>query len=264
MSVARRPFSMSTHLLVRNSVVCGIVLGLSGVARAQAPAPEPPPLWETQVGASFVGTSGNTETTTVGADFSQIRRWRVWQIESGAAAIRTTDHDIRTAERYLAAIRGKRQLTRLLGLSGGERVERDRLAGMDFRSILDGGLSWALVRSPRWTLDGLTALGWNHEKLSGGPKRDHPVGVFQALSGIPFGAAASTTQRFTYYPDFKESSAYRSEAEVTAQAAMNGRLALKMGYLFRYSNLPVPGFKKSDNTTTASLVLRFKAATPAP
>jgi putative salt-induced outer membrane protein YdiY len=45
---------------------------------------------------------------------------------------------------------------------------------------------------------------------------------------------------------------------------MNGRLALKLGYLFRYSNLPVPGFKKSDNTTTASLVLRFKAATPAP
>jgi putative salt-induced outer membrane protein YdiY len=63
--------------------------------------------------------------------------------------------------------------------------------------------------------------------------------------------------------DFKESSAYRSEAEVTAQAAMNGRLALKLGYLFRYSNLPAPGFKKSDNTTTASLVLRFKAATPA-
>ena len=255
---------MNTHLIVRASVICGIVLGVTGSARAQAPVPEPPPSWETQVGASFVGTSGNTETTTVGADFSQIRRWRVWQLESGAAAIRTTDHDIRTAERYLAAIRGKRQLTTILGLSAGEHVERDRLAGIDFRSILDGGLSWALVRSPGWTLDGLTALGWSHEKLPIGPTRDHPVGVFQALSRVPFGAAASTTQRFTYYPDFKESSAYRSEAEVTAQAAMNGRLALKLGYLFRYSNLPVPGFKKSDNTTTASLVMRFKAATPAP
>ena len=264
MSVAPRPFSMSTRVLVRYTVIWGMVLGIPGAARAQPPAPEPPPVWETQVGASFVGTSGNTDTTTFGADFSQINRWRVWQLESGAAAIRTTDHDVRTAERYLAAIRGKRQLTTILGLSAGERVERDRLAGTDFRSILDGGLSWALVRSPLWTLDGLTALGWSHEKWSSGPKRDRPVGVFQALSRVPFGATASSTQRFTYYPDFKESSDYRSEAEVTAQAAMNARLALKLGYLFRYSNAPAPGFKKSDNTTIASLVLRWKAAAPAP
>jgi len=45
---------------------------------------------------------------------------------------------------------------------------------------------------------------------------------------------------------------------------MNAHLALKIGYLFRYSNEPVPGFKKSDNTTTASVVLRWKASTAAP
>ncbi len=185
---------------------------------------------ETQVGASFVGTSGNTETTTVGGEFTLVRRWPAWQIESGASAIRTSDHDVRMAERYLAAIRGKRQLTAILGLSAGERVERDRLAGIDFRSILDGGLNWALVRLPRWTLDGLTALGWTHEELSPGPSSDHPIGVLEAVSRIPFGASASSTQRVTFYPDFKDASAYRSEAEVTAEAAMNDRLALKLGH----------------------------------
>ena len=64
--------------------------------------------------------------------------------------------------------------------------------------------------------------------------------------------------------DFKNSSAYRQEFEVTAQASMSSRLALKLAYLLRYSNDPVPGFKKTDNTTTASVVLRWKAATPAP
>jgi hypothetical protein len=110
----------------------------------------------------------------------------------------------------------------------------------------------------------LTTLGWNHEDLPAEPNRDRPIGVFEALSRIPFGATASSTQRFTYYPDFKEPSAYRSEAEVTAQAAMNSRFAIKLGYLFRYSNMPVAQFKKSDNTTTASLVVRWRAATPAP
>jgi putative salt-induced outer membrane protein YdiY len=88
--------------------------------------------------------------------------------------------------------------------------------------------------------------------------------VLQLLSRIPFGGAGDTTQRVTFYPDFTRSSAYRTEAEIAAQAAMNAHLALKIGYLLRRSNDPVPGFRKTDNTTTASVVLRWKAATPAP
>src|SRR2546425_12497672 len=131
-------------------------------------------------------------------------------------------------------------------------------------SILDAGLSWALVHHPEWTLDGITALGWSHESPKTGPNRNDAIGVLQLLSKVPLGGAADTTQRFTFYPNFSRTSAYRSEAELTAQAAMNKRLALKLGYLLRYSNDPVPTFKKTDNTMTASVVVRWKAATPAP
>jgi putative salt-induced outer membrane protein YdiY len=236
---------------------------VSSVA-AQTPPKEPPPLWDTQLGAAFVGTSGNSDTTTVGADFSMHRRWPVWQIESMATAVRTTDRGLRTAERYLAAVRGQRKLTSVLGVTAGERVERDRLAGMNFRSILDGGLSYALVRDARWTLDGVTAVAWNHENSVIGPDRDDPIGVLQLVSKLPFSTTADSTQRFTMYPNFSRRSAYRSEAEVTAQAAMNARLGLKIGYLWRRSNEPVPGFLKNDSTVTASVVLRWKAATLAP
>jgi len=135
---------------------------------------------------------------------------------------------------------------------------------MAFRSITDVGLSWALVRDAAWTLDGLTAVALNHEHPTIGPDVNHPIGVLQALSKIVLSPAADTTQRFTFYPDFQVSDAYRAEAELTAQAAMNSRIALKIGYLLRYSNDPVPGFKKTDNTTTASVVLRWKASTNAP
>jgi len=49
---------------------------------------------------------------------------------------------------------------------------------------------------------------------------------------------------------------------VTAQAALNNRLALKLGYLLRYSHAPVAGFKTTDMTTTASVVVRWRAAPP--
>jgi putative salt-induced outer membrane protein YdiY len=246
------------------AVFVAIPAGAQPPAPAAAPPPPPPPLWDTQIGASFVGTKGNSDTASTGADFSAHRRGLIWQIESTATAVRTDTDDLTTAERYLGLVRVQRKLTPIVGVSVGEKAERDRFAGLDFRSILDGSLSWALVKDLRWTLDAATGVAWLHESRTDGTTVDDPIGNFQLLSRIPFSTAGDTTQRFTYYPDFKNTSAYRTEAEITAQAAMAAHLALKIGYLFRYSNDPVPGFKKTDNTTTASVVLRWKSDLPAP
>lgn len=240
--------------------ICSLLT--AAVAAAQAPPKEPPPLWDVQIGASFLGTSGNSDTSSIGADFALHRRWPVWQIEATTTAIKSSSGGADTAERYLAGFRGQRKLTDMIGLSAGIKAEHDPLAGMDLRSIVDVGLSWALKHSPAWTLDGLTAIAWNHERPKIGVVVNDPVGVFQLQSRVPLGASSDTTQRFTYYPDFSQTSAYRSEAELTAQAAMNQRLALKVGYLMRYANAPVPGFKKTDNTVAASIVVRWKAAPP--
>jgi len=250
-------------LRIRATVCLLTLSSIAAPALAQAPPKEPPPLWDTAVGASFVGTSGNSETTTLGADFQMHRRWPVWQIEATANAVNTTDRGTTTAERYLGSFRAKRALTSVVSFTGGERAERDRLAGIDFRSVLDAGLSYALVRDPGWTLDGLTSLAWDHENAVVGRDLDDPAAVLQLLSRTPFSATAESTQRFTFYPDLRTSSAYRSEAELTVQAAMNSNLALKVGYLWRYSNAPVPGFVKNDSTATASIVLRWKSAVTA-
>jgi putative salt-induced outer membrane protein YdiY len=235
-------------------------------AFAQTPpaAADAPPLWDAQVGASFVGTSGNSDTASTGADFSAHRRGMVWGLEAGATLVRTSTDGEATAERYLASFRADRKLTPIIGVTSGAKLERDRFAGLDLRSVLDGGLSWGIVHHPEWTLDGVTSIAWQHESRTTGVDVDDPIGVLQLLSRIPFGAQGDTTQRFTYYPNFQTASAYRYEAELAAQAAMTGHLALKIGYLLRFANDPVPGFKKTDNTTTASVVFRWKAATPAP
>src|SRR5262245_19689397 len=158
------------------------LLALAVRSAAQTPPPPPPPIWEVQLGAAFVGTSGNSDTSTLGADFSANRRWPVWKVEAKASAVSTTDSGETTAERYLAAFRGDRQLTPRLDFSLGERLERDRLAGISFRSITDGGLKYAVVRQPKWTLDSLTSLALNHEDPVVGEGLNHLIAVLQALS----------------------------------------------------------------------------------
>jgi putative salt-induced outer membrane protein YdiY len=224
----------------------------------------PTPLWDTQIGASFVGASGNADATSLGADFSMHRRWTEWQVASTASAVRASNDGVSTAERYIGEVRGERKLTTIMGLSSGERLERDRLAGTDFRSILDLGVSWTLVRSSRWTFDATTSAAWKHEKPIDSPAEDHPIGLLQAVNWMSLGPNGDTTQRFTFYPDFEESSDYRAEAEVQVEAGFSRRLGFKLDYLWRYSHLPVAGFKAMDNTTTASLVLRWRSAKRAP
>lgn len=164
----------------------------------------------------------------MGATFSANRRGLVWTIESDASAVHTDSVNVTTAERYQGLLRAHRNLRNRIGLTTGIKLERDQFAGLDLRSVLDGGLSYVLVRRPLWTLDGITSVAWNHESRTVGETIDHPVGLLRLASRIPFGDAGDTTQRFTFYPDFADSGAYQSEAEITAQAAMTDHLALKL------------------------------------
>src|SRR5437660_8608530 len=111
--IAARPVFMR-FIHARFAVV--LTLLAPSIAAAQTPPKEPPPLWDVQVGASFVGASGNSETSTLGADFSFHRRWPLWQVESAATAVRATDRDIRTAERYVGSLRADRVLWPRIGL----------------------------------------------------------------------------------------------------------------------------------------------------
>src|SRR5437868_9623124 len=106
-------------------IVCSVFLVLTSaaptLAQPPAPPPPPPPLWDAQVGASFVGTTGNSDTSSTGADFIAHRRGFVWQIESAATAVRTSSLDTTTAERYLGMLRVGRKLTPIVGVSVGTK-----------------------------------------------------------------------------------------------------------------------------------------------
>jgi putative salt-induced outer membrane protein YdiY len=234
----------------------------AGSAAAQpATPPEPPPIWDFQLGGSVVGTTGNSDTSSLGAALDGHRRWTLWSIEGMASVVRTSQDGELTAEQYIGAFRAKRALTERVALTSGIKLERDPLAGLDVRSLLDAGLVYALVRRPQWTLDGLTTVAWSHEDRVTDEVLDEAQGILELVSKYLFSAGESM-QRYRFYPDFTNSEGYRSEAEVTLQAAVNRRFALKFGFLWRYAHDPVPGFKRNDTTTTASIVVRWRKDAP--
>ena len=110
------------------------------VVAAQAPLPaEPssPRTWDVQIGASFVGTRGNSRRQR-SANFGLHRRWPLWQFEATALAVRASAEEVE-AERYVGAVRTRRRLMSLIAFAAGTRLERDQFAGIDSRAISDQG-----------------------------------------------------------------------------------------------------------------------------
>lgn len=233
----------------------------TGQTPAPAPAPPPPPPWDLSLGASFVGTGGNSDTSTLGADAVYRRTLDPFKYEVGGSTVRGSDKGQTTVARYTARVLGERTLTPRMSAKAGLRLERDRFAGLNLRSVLWGGLGYKVVQQPKWTLDSVSALTWNHENQRNLGGADSAGLALEALSKYVISPTAETIQRAGLYPSFADANDVRFEGELGVQVAMNNRLAVKIAYLLRYDNEPVPTFRKTDTTATASIVYKL-AGTP--
>jgi hypothetical protein len=88
-----------------------VVLLVPLPAMAQAPPP-PPPRFEAAAEASFVATSGNTETTTFGLGGELFYRPSPWVFRWKAALVRTETEDTVSAESFAQLFRAERAITR--------------------------------------------------------------------------------------------------------------------------------------------------------
>ena len=225
------PFMTSTRYLS----VLAVFLVLTCAPRpsfAQTPAAaDAPPLWDAQVGASFVGTSGNSDTASTGADFSAHRRSMIWKLDAGATLVRTSTDGEATAERYLASFRADRRLTSRIGLTSGAKagarsIRRTGHAVGARRRFELGPRPASGVDARRGEQPRLAARVAHHRRRCGRSHRRAAAPEPHCRSVAP----ATRRSDSPTYPNLKTAAAYRYEAEITAQAAMTGHLALEIGY----------------------------------
>ena len=108
-------------------LMAALVLSSSAVpsiAQEDAEAP-PEPNWKNEVGLSYVGTSGNTDTSSLGLDFKSERKPTPWGLNLIATFTRAEDSGEVTAEQYFVGGRGTRQLSDRWNIFAGLSWARD-------------------------------------------------------------------------------------------------------------------------------------------
>ena len=213
------------------------------------------PAWTTKLGLSYLATSGNSDTETLGFDVEAVKRPEPWGLESTAQFNRAEQDGAKTAERYQAGLRATRAWTERWDAFVGLSAEQDEFAGIDLRGVVEAGAVYHALLGPRHKLDLDVALTWTDEERLPPDVDDSWLG---ALLGADYDLAlsesATLSQQVRYYPNLDDGSDWRADSITELTAALNRHFAVRLSHEIRYRNQPIGANDDTDTTSKASLV----------
>lgn len=242
------------------TMVC--VLGLAAsAASAQdappAPTPTPPPLWSGKAEVSYVGTSGNTDTSSLGGSVQVDYRPQPWEFTLKGAVIQAETDDVTTAESFAVDFRASRLLSERWDVFGETLYYKNEFAGIESRYGARGGAGYKLLLGPVHHLKFDAALGFISEDPVIGEEDDFPTLTGGVHYKWVFSPTAEFTDDFVITQNLDDSDdlVYGNVAAVTA--SLTKVLSLKAAYAILYDNQPVLGFEERDTITSFALVAKF-------
>ena len=233
-------------LNVRITKICLIVGFVAALAAWPAMAQEagteeapPEPNWTNELGLSYVGTTGNTDTSSLGFDYKGNRKPTPWGLDLLAMLTRAEDGGVVTAEQYFAGVRGLRQLSDRWSLFAGLSWARDPFSGFDNRYIAEAGAEFLAVKTEKHTLSFDAGLTWTSEDQIyfddiAREEFTETVDWFGGVAGLKwdwaFSKSASLSQRLLYYPNFDDTADWRLASDTAVTASLTKLLALQFSY----------------------------------
>jgi len=248
------------------AIMVSLLAAAPVLADGAAEEAKPEPNWTNSLGLSYVGTSGNTDTSSFGLDYKGERKPTPWGLNLFASFTRAEDGGVVTAEQYYVGGRGLRELSERWSVFAGLSWARDPFSGFENRYIVEGGAEYLAIKTDSQKLSFDFGLTWTSEDQilfdeTTQSNYNETVDWFGGVAGLSwewkFSTSASLTERLLYYPNFDDSADWRLASDTAVKADLTKLLALQFSYLVRYRNQPIDDLKKTDTTTRASVVLSF-------
>lgn len=217
---------------------------------------EPPP-FEGRAELSFVSTGGNAATETLGFSAEAIRRARRATTSARASFVRTSSDNTENAQALNAQARHGIRLSDQVEAYVRAGYFRDLFSGIEHRANTDAGLSFVVPQSPRRTLKFDFGLGATREVRVA----DDDLAALNATVGASFRSRLTGANELTAesqaVTDLERPTNWRLANDVSITSGFNAVLSARLAYSIRYVNQPVLGFRRTDRTVSAALVIRY-------
>lgn len=255
------------------SRLVALAIGLASIAVQPLAGQEKPKTSSFAVDLGFVSAAGNTSVTTFNFGDKVVLNSADKRVifTQTFAVVRSEADGVKNAENYRAQLRldyGLRPRVFLFGLTG---WERNVPAGVARRFEETVGLAVKAIASPRNQLGlelGLSLFQQRNTDSVGGQKLrdDYKAGRVAAMFKHRFSESTFFDQLLELIPNFDDADDFRLNSESALVAPLSTNLAIKLGYVIRFDNLPsflpqpnptLDRFKKTDRFLTAGLTISF-------
>jgi putative salt-induced outer membrane protein len=237
-------------------------LAVAGSALAQTPAPAaapppPPPPREGTAEFSYVGTSGNSDTTAFGLGGEFIARPAPWIFTSRAAYVQNEADGELSARSFRGAFRAARVLSDRASAFAEYGYLRDKFAGIEHRNVIEGGISYILVKPEPHTLTFEGGLGYANEKRLVDDDLSTATAFFGSGYKLRLSATADVSDDARFGFSLSDGDDWRFNNILAVNARLVGVFSLKASNILRFVNAPVTGFKSTDTITSVAIVAKF-------
>ena len=273
-------------LATRRWPLASLVALLAAIANAGWAADAPPlPGWYSKSGLSFVMTSGNSGTSTLGGKAEVKRLWTRSTFALGGSVVRAeasdptrraigSPTDFRTetgpsvlkAAKYDVSSTFDRRVTDRLAWQVGGGFDRDRFSGVKGRTVGLVGATYLFANRKEFTLkSGLAATVTHQSEVVDDPTtKDTFAGLrLSADAERKFGANSAYVGGLAVDESLEDTADARVRFANALAVSMNRRLALQVGLLLLYDHQPslvlLPLFSGSGVAT--GLTVPARAAT---
>ncbi|MDX1583778.1 MAG: DUF481 domain-containing protein [Thermoanaerobaculia bacterium] len=214
--------------------------------------------WRLDLGLSYLATTGNSETSSLGFTSEWEKLDDRWRYLAGLEAQQAEEEGEQTAERYAAFGRADWKISERLAVTSGWQGEQNRFAGIDFRSTTDLGISWKALAREDWKIDTVASATWNYEDQIQADSGSNAGLLLMARSRYQLSENASTTQMVRLEPNVENFDDFRVDARLGLKTSVTQAIGLNVSYEIRYDAEPVPGFEDTDTLATVALVLNLR------
>ncbi len=213
--------------------------------------------WSGEVEVSFVGTSGNSNTKTLGLGARFDYAPRLWLTEIRVSFIRSEADDAINARSLDAKFRGTRALHERFGVYTKGEYLSDRFAGIDGRYAVEGGISYSAIPEGSHILTARGGIGGTLEFRATTENRSLSTANVSATYAWAFSDNSALTNDLSTTVGVRDQKYWRLMNDFSLLAGLNNLLSLKLSYQVSFLNDPVPGFEKTDVKVSAAVVARF-------
>jgi len=229
----------------------------ASAAAAQDTKPDTTKPLKVTAGVAYLNASGNTDVSSLAVD--ERLEWKrphfLWA--QFVKVINSSTDGEQSADLLAVGLRGDWKPHGRLSVYALTNYDRNRFANIGRRFEEGAGLGYLLIDRPMHRLT--TELGsqfvqqQNLDEVSDNFLAGRAAEVYR----YTFRANSYFEERLEYLPNFEATEDYRMNAEASLVAPLSRHLALKLGYIVRFDNLPEPGVEKTDRFLTSGLQITF-------